>query len=125
MSNQMKVCNILRACISYSEPFVVECIEPVLAASYYRAPVDLLGRSVYLRKRFGSSEDLLEELVGIGHEQHKKSSADEDDQKHYKYRNENGGYSRTIIRQLFPPGCPSRSSGADSLLQLPGSRPRS
>ena len=35
---------------------------------------------------------LSKNLVGIRHEHHKKSSGNEDNNKHYEYRNENGGY---------------------------------
>ena len=70
----------------------MKCIEPILAAAYYRTSVDLCRRSVNLGLGLRSSEYLLKNLVGIRHEHHKESSGNEDNNKHYEYRNENGGY---------------------------------
>ena len=92
----------------------MERIEPVLAASDDGASVDLLRGSVDLRKRLRSLEQLLKNLVGERKEQREKHSPHEDQYKNYKNRNENSGNTRSVIRQLCPPGCHTRNSGADS-----------
>ena len=51
----------------HAEPLVMESIKPVFAASVDRAPVDLFGGSVNLRKGPRPLEELLEYLEMIIH----------------------------------------------------------